>query len=146
MHHGKNQYRLILDVQCFLWPVYYLYHAHKGCNCLYISNGHGLFCCTIRESFSPGKLNAVSHCNSLLASVLTFFFLHAEYKAKLASFPGSCVGEEERQPGTHCLRMCQVPLVTCILLCYTKITVNFCLPAVSHTAWLYSLWDTYGRF
>ena len=28
-----------------------------------------------------------------------------------ASFPGSCVGEEEREPGTHCLRMRQVPLI-----------------------------------
>ena len=46
----------------------------------------------------------------------------------VASFPGSCVGEEEREPGTHCSRMRQVPLVTCILLRYTKITVNFCLP------------------
>ena len=42
----------------------------------------------------------------------------------LASFPGSCVGEEEREPGTHCLRMRQVSLVTCILLRCTKITVN----------------------
>ena len=49
--------------------------------------------------------------------------------ALLASFPGSCAGEEEREPGTHCSRMRQVPLVTCILLRYTKITVNFCLPA-----------------
>ena len=47
----------------------------------------------------------------------------------LASFPGSCAGEEEREPGTHCSRMRQVPLVTCMLLHYTKITVNFCLPA-----------------
>ena len=39
------------------------------------------------------------------------------------------MGEEEREPGTHCLHMRQVPLVTCILLRYTKITVNFCLPA-----------------
>ena len=46
----------------------------------------------------------------------------------IASFPGSCAEEEEREPGTHCSRMRQVPLVTCILLCYSKITVNFCLP------------------
>ena len=38
---------------------------------------------------------------------------------RLASFPGSCVGEEEREPGTHCSRMRQVPMVTCILLRYT---------------------------
>ena len=38
-------------------------------------------------------------------------------------------GEEEREPGTHCLRICQVPLVTCILLHYTKINGNFCLSA-----------------
>ena len=48
---------------------------------------------------------------------------------RLASFPGSCVGEEGREPGTHCSRMRQIPLVICILLRYTKITVNFCLPA-----------------
>ena len=30
---------------------------------------------------------------------------------------------------THCLRMHQVPLVTCILLRYTKVAVKFCLPA-----------------
>ena len=58
----------------------------------------------------------------------------AETGNEVASFPGSCAGEEEREPGTHCLRMRQVPLVTCILLRYTKITVNFCLPAEGHTA------------
>ena len=47
----------------------------------------------------------------------------------LASFPGSRVGEEEKEPGTHCSRMHQVPLVTCILLRYTKTNGNFCLPA-----------------
>ena len=31
------------------------------------------------------------------------------------------MGEEEREPGTHCSRMRQVPLVNCILLRYTKI-------------------------
>ena len=34
--------------------------------------------------------------------------------------------------------MHQVPLVTCILLCYTKITVNFCLPA----EWLHTPCET----
>ena len=29
---------------------------------------------------------------------------------------------------------------------YTKIMVNFCLPAEGRTAYLYSLWDTYERF
>ena len=53
---------------------------------------------------------------------------HSRLVYSLASFPGSCAGEEEREPGTHCSRMRQVPLVTCILLRYTKITVNFCLP------------------
>ena len=66
--------------------------------------------------------------------------------AYVALFPGSCVGEEEREPGIHCSRMRQVPLVTCILLRYTKITVNFCLPPEGRTAWLYSLLDTYGRY
>ena len=39
------------------------------------------------------------------------------------------VGVEERKPGTLCLCMHQIPLVTCILLYQTKITENFCLPA-----------------
>ena len=39
----------------------------------------------------------------------------------LASFPGSCTGEEEKEPDTLCVRMRQVPIVTCILLHYTKI-------------------------
>ena len=54
--------------------------------------------------------------------------------SRLASFPGSCAGEEEKEPGTHCSCMRQVPLVTCILFHYTKIMVNFCLPAEGHTA------------
>ena len=37
--------------------------------------------------------------------------------------------EEEREPGTHCLHMRQVLLVTSILLHYTKIMVTFFLPA-----------------
>ena len=40
----------------------------------------------------------------------------------LASFPGSRAGEEEREPGTHCLHMRQVPLVTCMHTTrYTKL-------------------------
>ena len=54
--------------------------------------------------------------------------------SRLASFPGSRAGEEEREPGTHCSRMCQVPLVTCILLCCTKITVNSAYLLKGHTA------------
>ena len=38
-------------------------------------------------------------------------------------------GEGKRALGVYCSRMCQVPVVTCILLRYTKITTNFCLPA-----------------
>ena len=56
----------------------------------------------------------------------------------LASFPGSRAWEEEREPGTHCSRMRQVPLVTCILLRYTKITVNSVYLQKGSTAWLYS--------
>ena len=52
----------------------------------------------------------------------------------LASFPGSRAGEEEREPGTHCSRMRQVPLVTCILLRCTKITVNSAYLLKGHTA------------
>ena len=54
---------------------------------------------------------------SVLPFLLFFFFS----SLPLALFPGSCAGEEEREPGTHCSHMRQVPLVTCILLSYTKI-------------------------
>ena len=66
--------------------------------------------------------------------------------APVASFPGFRAGEEEREPGTHCSRMCQVSLVICILLCCTKITVNSAYLLRGHTAWLYSFWDSSGRF
>ena len=56
----------------------------------------------------------------------------------VASFPGSHMWEEERGPGTHCSHMRQVPLVTCILLHYTKITVNSVYLQKGSTAWLYS--------
>ena len=47
----------------------------------------------------------------------------------------------------HCLCMCQVSLVTCILLCYTKINENFCLSGERpHCRNLYCLWDTFGGF
>ena len=62
---------------------------------------------------------------------------HHVFKA-LASFPGSRAGEEEREPGTHCSRMRQVLLVTCILLCCTKIMVNSAYVLKGHTALLYS--------
>ena len=42
--------------------------------------------------------------------------------------------------------MRQVPLVTCILLHYTKITVNSVYLLKGRTAWLYSLWDIYRQF
>ena len=65
---------------------------------------------------------------------------------KVASFPGSRAWEEEREPGIHCSRMRQVPLVTCILLRYTKITVTSVYLQKGSTAWFYSFWDPYGRF
>ena len=51
----------------------------------------------------------------------------------------SCGGEGRVQ---KCLCMCQVPLVTCILLCYAKIMVNSVYLLKDH----YSMWDTYARF
>ena len=40
-----------------------------------------------------------------------------------------CGGGGKRTCMVHTVRVCaQVPLVTCILLSCTKITVNFCLP------------------
>ena len=50
----------------------------------------------------------------------------------LALFPGSCAGEEEREPGTHCSRIRQVPLVNYILLRYTKISA-YLLKAALHS-------------
>ena len=81
-------------------------------------------------------------------SRLEYYYLEITWKSaesvkdignKLASFPGSCAREEEREPGTHCLRMRQVPLVTCILLHYTKTTVNSVYLLKGCDAWLYSL-------
>ena len=44
----------------------------------------------------------------------------------LTSFPGSHAGEENKELGTDVhMYVHQVLLVTCILLCNTKITVNF---------------------
>ena len=64
----------------------------------------------------------------------------------LALFPGSRAGEEEREPGTHCSRMRQVPLVTCILLHYTKTTVNSVYLLKSCDAWLYPFETHTGGF
>ena len=50
----------------------------------------------------------------------------------LASFPGSRAGEEEREPGTHCLRMRHAPSSLGNLHAYYSATLNygqFCLPA-----------------
>ena len=72
--------------------------------------------------------------------------LHSPHRTAfihVASFPGSCVREDEREPGTHCSQVCQAPLVTCILLHYTRTSV--CL-LKGCTTWLYSLWDTQGSF
>ena len=46
------------------------------------------------------------------------------------------MGEEEREPGTHCLCMRQVPLETCILLLYTKINRNFSMSMFANNALL----------
>ena len=47
--------------------------------------------------------------------------------------------EEEREPGTRCSHIRQVPFITCILLCYTKITVDSVYLLKGRTAQLYSL-------
>ena len=80
--------------------------------------------CSVTRPFS--LLRRVWLARLIIFSGVSEAYLTRRY---LASFPGSCAGEEEREPGTHCLRMRQIPLVTCILLRYTKITVNFCLPS-----------------
>ena len=56
------------------------------------------------------------------------------------------MGEEGREPGTHCSCMWQVSLVTCMRLSYIKINRNLCLPAEGHTADLYCLRGTFGGF
>ena len=68
--------------------------------------------------------------------VIVIDLLKKSYKTafRLASFPGSRVGEEE-----SCAHMHQVDLVTCILLRYTKLTeISVHLPK-GHTAELYCL-------
>ena len=59
--------------------------------------------------------------------------------SKYNTFPGSwvlCTGRiKESLLNTDCSLMCQLPLVTCILLCYTKIMVYFCLPAGRPHCW-----------
>ena len=52
--------------------------------------------CSVTDPFSLCKGQMLQHgmCN---------------YPLILASFPGSRAEEEEREPGTHCLHMCQVP-------------------------------------
>ena len=64
----------------------------------------------------------------------------------LALFPGSRAGEEEREPGIHCLRMRPVLLVTSILLLYTKINGYLFTLLKGHTEESYCFWDTFGRF
>ena len=91
----------------------------------------------MKEIDNPVKLRPLSSGGSrtLLLGGLNSVSKSAHTRAPpwgvwgLASFSGSRAGEEEREPGAHCSRMRQVPLVTCILLRYTKINGNFCLPA-----------------
>ena len=42
----------------------------------------------------------------------------------LCSLVPGTEGRRKGVPGVYCLRMCQVPMVICILLRYTKITMN----------------------
>ena len=99
------------------------------------------------EQHSPFGLMLLRLGNvTVICMYVCMYVCMYKFKPHIASFPGSCAWEEERELGTHCSRMRQVPLVTCILLRYTKITVNFCLPAESRSAWLYSLWGTDKRF
>ena len=58
---------------------------------------------------------------SILAVVVHLQVIVIRYREgyTLALFPGSCTVEEE-EAGRHCVRMHQISLVTCILLCYTK--------------------------
>jgi len=106
-------------------------HASRGFP-QYVSK---LWACKL--SFTKGIMQSVRK------ELYVHVYIELQERWGLASFPGSRVGEEEREPGTH---MRQVPLVTCILLCYTKITVNSVYLLKGRTAWLYSLWDTYGQF
>ena len=55
---------------------------------------------------------------------------------KLVSFSGFCTEEEEREPGTHCSHMHQVPLITCIIFRYAKINGYFYLPAARPHYWI----------
>ena len=61
-------------------------------------------------------------CLSLVPKPLLDFILQEMVDSVSTSLvPRLSCGKEEREPGAHCWRMCQVPLVICILLRYTKI-------------------------
>ena len=71
--------------------------------------------------WKPGGILVERHWKSYSFEVPKYTFVDKMLKCYsalfamymgLASFPGSCVGEEERDLGTHCLRMRKVPLVT----------------------------------
>ena len=65
----------------------------------------------IDRNFSVWEMLLMRHIQEVLKSELILTAIPAS--SCLASFPGSRAGEEE--PGTHCLHMRQIPLVTCIL-------------------------------
>jgi len=96
------------------------------------------------QCHQPNRLSYQEWRATYVGHNLNVTLTPAEFK--FASFPGSRAGEEERWPGTQCSRKRQFPLVTCILLRCTKITVNSAHMLKGHTAWLYSFWDSYGRF
>ena len=93
-------------------------HAHKQLSCtkplprgnIGLSNKH--------EMRNLSK----KACLSLVPKPLPDFILQEMVDSVSTSLvPRLSCREEEREPGTHCWRMCQVPLVICILLRYTKI-------------------------
>ena len=98
-------------------------------------------CCGYSQSWVLAKYHAYPVCCDL---ILYWHITHARstmLDIPLSSLHGSRAWEE-REPGAHCSRKCQVPLVTCILFRYTKIMVNFFLPAKGSTA----SWDPYRQW
>ena len=141
---------MILDPNCTVQPETTFTLSHKWaicdkatciCTLIQLRDQISSFFQKRRNFDPPGSSNITLSRTGLIVQITKL-----KSCCTLASFPGSCVGEEEREPGTHCSHMCQVPLVTCIILRYTKITANSVYLLKGSTAWLYSLWDSYGQF
>ena len=81
MHHAINEYQLRLDVQCFLWPVYYLINYAGPLSCILgCNNGKGihheaLWCDVNRQNGTLEIYIAVYCCDTWRGLELSFVLL-----------------------------------------------------------------------